>query len=276
MTTPAYQSPPTLPTQRPRRRLFIGILAVLIVGFGTAGGLFFYGWEQTRQPVDAALAFCDDLKAQHYVAAYGRLSHAYQARVSKDQFVAAATLHDTVDGKVVDCSTPNTGVALSFDLSPSGKTTLSARITRNQSFAGQLSLLKEGGAWRIDSIDQSLEGSDLGALVTGQAFCNALVSGNYATAYALQSARKQKQASEKDFASRIKSTFSGNLKLVDCKPDPKTYTVTGASAKINAVFVVALTTSSGAQRVNVPVTFQLVNEGGAWKLDDFVINAPNA
>src|SRR5262249_39375355 len=92
MTTPAYQSPQTLPRQRPSRGLIIGILAVLLIGFGTAGGLFFYGWQQTRQPVDAALAFCDDLKAQHYVAAYGRLSHAYQARVSKDQFVAASTL----------------------------------------------------------------------------------------------------------------------------------------------------------------------------------------
>src|SRR5262249_50103397 len=120
------------------------------------------------------------------------------------------------------------------------------------------------------------EGSDLGALVTGQAFCNALVSGNYATAYALQSARKQKQASEKDFASRIKSTFSGNLKLVDCKPDPKTYTVSETIPKTNAVFDRALTASSGEQRVSVHVTFQLVNEGGAWKLDDFVINAPSA
>jgi len=276
MTTPAYQSPPTLPERRPRRGLIIGILAVLIIGFGTAGGLFFYGWQQTRQPVDAALAFCSDLKAQRYVAAYGRLSHAYQVRVSKDQFVAAATVHDTIDGKVLDCGTPNTGVAFSFDLSPSSKTTLSASITRNRSFAGKLSLVKEGSAWKIDSIDQSLEGSDLGALVTGQAFCNALVSGNYAAAYALQSARQQAQANEKDFAAAIKATFSGNLKLADCKPDPKTYTVIGTSAKIDAVFVVALTTSSGAQRVNVPVTLHLVEEGGVWKLDDFVINAPSA
>src|SRR5262245_26816281 len=52
MTTPAYQSPPTLPERRPRRRLVLGIYVVLLIGFGTAGGLFFYGWQQTRQPVD--------------------------------------------------------------------------------------------------------------------------------------------------------------------------------------------------------------------------------
>src|SRR5262249_12495855 len=156
----------------------------------------------------------------------------------KNQFLASAALHDTVDGKVVDCGQPNTGAAFSFNLSTSNKIALSTTITRKQPLMGKLSLVKEGSAWKIDTIDPSLQGTDLSGFFTGQAFCAALVASNYHSAYGLLSHTYQTRSSEQDFTNRMKSTFSGNLKLTDCKLDSQTYTVTGSTGKINTTFVV--------------------------------------
>jgi len=258
------------------RDALIGVAVALVVAGGVVAGLSYRAYQQARQPVDAAQQFCADLEAQRYADAYGLLSSAYQARVPESQFVATAKLHDTVDGKVAGCSLPRVEFGLNLTLSAPTTADLAAQMTRGQQdFEGAISLVKQGDAWKVSDIAPALQGSDVGALAVGQAFCAALVAGDYHTAYAQLSPKKQAQASEKDFTNSFRSELSGDLKLTACTPDVTTYQVTGPLAKEQVTLQVAITTALGTQTVSMPVTLQYAQVSGAWKIDDFLVNIPN-
>lgn len=280
-TPPAIFELPAKPGRSRLRAALILVVAVIALVAVAVGGLLFYGYLQAKQPIDAAQAFCADLKAQRYDAAYARLSPAYQARLPKDQYLAAAQLHDAVDGKVTDCGLPGVTAGLGVHLGGDNAASFGARITRatRGSFEGTVALVKDGGAWRIDRLDDALQGTDIGPLAAGQRLCAALVAGDYATAYGLYSAREQQSlGSAQDFAATYKNAFGGPLKLTGCAPDLKSYQAQGPTAKLDVHLTVTESTALGTQTIDVPtpVTLRFIQEGGAWKVDQFDLNIPNA
>jgi hypothetical protein len=138
--------------------LLLGALAVIVVLVaGIVGVLAYNAAQAVVQPGIVSSNFCKDLQAQRYDAAYGLLSPAFQARVSRAQFVGANQRADQANGPVTSCGgearNPPTHVTLQFTGTLARFT---AVYTRHRDFIGTITLVKLGSTWKIDRIDQSL------------------------------------------------------------------------------------------------------------------------
>jgi flagellar basal body-associated protein FliL len=266
--------PPTLPKKKSRRGLWIilSIIVVLLLACIAGFGILFYNAAQIAlQPLQAAQNFCNDLKTQDYSSAYTMLSTNYQGQVTQTQFTQGSQLHDQIDGKVQSCA-PASNNNFSFNLG-NGPTTASfnATVTRNKAFTGKISMVKEGSAWRVDALDQSLQGTDIGPIVVANTFCQALVAQDYKTAYSTLSARQQGLATEAQFASQIQSGLGASVKITGCTPNYSSYAasvVPNTSATLNS----SLNVSTQGTTVPVPTTLTFVYESGTWKIDNFKVN----
>ena len=268
--------PPAPPKKRSRRGLWIilSIVLLLLLACVAGFGILFYNAAQIAlQPLQAAQSFCDDLKRQDYTAAYSLLSATYQGQVTQMQFTQGSQLHDQIDGKVQNCA-PASNNNFSFNLG-NGPTTasFSATVTRNKAFTGKISMVKQGGAWKVDALDPSLQGTDIGPIVVATTFCQALVAQDYQTAYNQLSARQHQLATEPQFASQIQSGLGASVKIVGCTPNFSTY---AASVVPNTKATLDSSLNISTQGTTVPVstTLTFVYEGGAWKIDGFKVNTP--
>ncbi len=277
---PEGSSPNPTPAQRSRRGLWIGLAALVVVVLLLAGGAVVYSSYQNGEaarPVAAANAFCQALETQNYTAAYGMLSSAYTAKLSQADFTQANQLHDQLDGKVKDCSVQAPSPA-GFSFTHSTAADLSAKITRNKTFSGGISLIKQGDNWKVNAIDASLQGTDVGALAVAQNFCTALAAKNYAAAYAdFSPTRQQAIGSQTDYANAMKANFGGNgVSITGCKMRLDTYSVAPAddAASITMELNVKVSTaSSGSQVQAVPLKITFAKTGGQWKIDDAEVSA---
>jgi hypothetical protein len=253
----------------------VSLLALAAIG----GGVLVYGINQAQGPINAAQAFCNDLKSQSYDAAYNLLSSSYQARLPQAQFLTEARLHDQIDGKVNTCGQPNKGT-FTFSLGNTNTERLNDTFTReSKSFAGAISLVKQGSDWKVDGIDASLQGTDLGAFQVSQAFCADFVAANYASAYGLLSVKAQQNyGSQQQFVTTFTSAFSGPYKLTDCAPDVSTYAVTTPSAQVTLKADVTVTTSAGSDKIPISPSpaLKLVLASGTWKVDELDLTIPSA
>lgn len=109
-------------------------------------------------PTLAVTTFCVDVQDQEYSVAYDQLSRSLQSQMTRDAFVAAALAHDQSSGRVTDC-TPDTNSPPADPNRPPVMVRIT--ITRGSGSSaftsnGELTLIQEGGAWKIDFIDSSL------------------------------------------------------------------------------------------------------------------------
>ena len=185
--------------RRSRWRLWITLGAALALLLALVGGGL-YADEQYRGPAVAAGRFCGDLKTQNYPAAYALLDRSLRSQFTQEQFTEGARQLDRIEGTVRACAGASGGAAYQYSL---GSGTAAATVTITRVTAGTLSgvvhLKHEDGVWKVDELDTSLLGVNLGALKTVGAFCVALENQDYATAYGLLGARPQAVASEADF-----------------------------------------------------------------------------
>jgi hypothetical protein len=217
-------APPTPSNPAPRKwlRIGLGVLAAVLV-VGTAGGA--YALVQYNQPASAASQFCQDLKVQNFDSAYMMLSAKLQVQYDSGQFHQLNEALDAVEGKVTACGSGQGSGA--YDYTLGGDTaTVGAVITREKQgkLQGALHLVSQG-SWKVDGLDTSLLGINLGALQTLDAFCAAEQGQKYDALYDLLGAdlRAQTQkavyvllAAAQDFidgkvtACALKSVANGN------------------------------------------------------------------
>jgi hypothetical protein len=195
--------------------------------------------------------------------------------VTSAQFTQASQLHDQIDGKVKSCSlvtSGNNSTAFNFDFN-NNTAKLSSQTERNKAFTGTIALVKQGDDWKIDSIDQSLQGTDLGPLQVADDFCKNLAAANYTGAYADLSAKQHSEATAAQFEASIKEGLAAAqqqagaaVSIAGCKPDLTSYSVSsdGTKATINSQLLVA----AGSVQVPVAQKVSFVKESGAWKIDD--------
>lgn len=231
----------------------------------------------------AASAFCADLKSQDYAAAYDMLSTRYQSTVTKQQFLQESALRDQIDGPVKTCPIPNSGPNVSVG---DNKVTLFISLTRANVTQGSITVVKQGGNWKLEKVADALLGTDVAPLLVAETYCNALVNGDYATAYAQLSSAKQEQITEQDFAAQFQADLSQlgpDAKIATCAPTVSTYKVapsaspgtptttpaTGVPAS-GATVNVALNFSVGGSPFGQPITLALtlIQENDAWKIDN--------
>lgn len=266
------------PPKPTRPRWFVPVLAIalVVVILGVvAGTVYAIGQNALQAPISTAQAFCDDLKAQKYPDAYSLLSSGYQARVTSADFAAIGQLHDQLDGKVKDCGLAAIqGSGFSLNLNPQS-TSINAQITRKQTYSGAVSLVKQNGSWKIDALADSLQGSDVGALATGAAFCKALASKDYTTAYGMFTPAYQRQIGSVDkYVNGLKQVFGdGQFQITGCDPNIATYSVTpqGDSAAVSGALNIKVTTDAGAMTVPVPFKLAFAKISGAWKISDLEV-----
>lgn len=267
---PQYQ-PPTLsrqPLRRSRRGLWIALLVIVALLVAGGGAAVAYANAQAGAVAQAARQFCSALQAGDYASAYGSLSSSYQTQTSRDQFVADGKLHDQLDGRVTACAATNSASGPLGSVSQLGSSsiTLDARIRRAIAYSGPLTLVKQGGDWKIANIAASLQGTNLAPLKTGQAFCAALIAGNYQAAYGLLSSSQQSQVSEQQFAAQFSDTFTGSpMRLAGCDLDLTTYFVHGTTSRVNSRLTISNPQASSGL---LTIALTLVHQGSAWKIND--------
>jgi hypothetical protein len=246
---------PPAPTKLTSRRWFrigLGVLAAVLVA-GTAVGA--YTLVQYNKPASAASQFCNDLKAQNFDSAYTMLSAKLQVQYNSGQFHQLNETLDTVEGKVTACGSG------AYDYSLGGDTaTVGAVMTREKQgpLQGALHLVSQG-SWKVDGLDTSLLGINLGALQTLNAFCAAEQSQKYDAVYDLLGPDLRAQTPQLEYTAyaTLQELIDGKVTACSLKSI--------ASGNTDATTTVTITvtretrgTSSGA------VTLDSVE--GSWKI----------
>jgi hypothetical protein len=196
--------PPNMPLAAPpapkksRRGLWItlGVIAAVLVLLG-GGGV--YGASLYFAPAVTVGQFCGFLETQNYSSAYNLLSSGLRAQASSAQFSQVSATLDTVEGKVTKCGSATSGSPYNYSFG-SNTATVEGMVTRSTAgnLQGAIHLKNENG-WKVDSIDTSLLGVNLAALETAGAFCTAMQSQDYATAYGLLGSSAQALVTQAQF-----------------------------------------------------------------------------
>ncbi len=247
------------PVKKARRALWItlGSVAAAIALLG-GGGLF--AFSMYVAPLTAATSFCADLKAQSYVSAYNLLSSGMRSQLTQDQFVQGSQQLDKAEGAVTSCKQATGGNVYSYSLGAS-TATFNADITRATAgdMTGAVHLKNENGAWKVDGLDTSLTGANLGALVAAGTFCAALQSQNYASAYQLLGSLIQSNLKQTDFVAgaQIHDQIDGTVTACGLAA------IGQGNTDTNTNITVSITrTKLGEKQGNV----SLDTESGAWKV----------
>ncbi|HEX6682082.1 MAG TPA: hypothetical protein VF062_04780 [Candidatus Limnocylindrales bacterium] len=143
--------PPPPPPAKPRNnaRTIIIVIAVVVVLCcigGIIGGIVFFRTVQTQTgPAEAAAtAYVDDIMAERYSAAYGRLCGKLKGRLAEAEYTRVQSAQMKISSyEIVGTSvtTRNTTVTA----------TVSMRMVQAETgaeFTQGIFLLKEGGQWR--------------------------------------------------------------------------------------------------------------------------------
>ncbi len=249
----AYLAATAREQQTTRRALLIGLVALLLlasIGAVTLTPRYFAAQR-------AASAFCAALQERDYAAAYALLDADARAGFSQQAYTTVMQALDTTMGQVSAC---DTGGLVGYHYLP-GQTTASASVTLTRTRAtlrGVVGLAFDGAGWRITSVAPSLYGMPLAPLATAAAFCAALRTGDYATAYALLGAAPPGTQVESDFvaAQRLRDTLTGHV--TSCA-------VIGLAAP-GAQTVNALLSVSRMTGPRQGGDLQIQTDGAAWRI----------
>ncbi|HEU5349837.1 MAG TPA: hypothetical protein VFU63_14600 [Ktedonobacterales bacterium] len=214
--------------------------------------------------------YCAALQSQDYTTAYGLLDSAQQGLVSKDDFLNEAGLHDQIDGTVTKCALAKV---------PQGNTDQLARLTidLNRSKlgdrSGDVTLKSDGKAWKIDTTDAALNGTDLQPLALDKQFCTLLTTGKYGDIYGLLASGFQHAVSKAEFVAEFSSFEGYNLKWACGKPDLATYSVSGDSAKVVQPLTLSIPALGAAATSTQDFTITFTKEDDTWKIEDLAIKS---
>jgi len=219
--------------------------------------------------VQVIAGYCTALQSQDYTTSYGLLGATLQSGETQSAYTATEKLHDTIDGTVSVC-----GVSALSSGADDSHTTLQVSITRANLAAqtGSAVVDVESGAWKIQTLDSSAEGRDVGPYLVGQQFCGYLKANNYNGAYSLTSSGFQSANSLQAFIDNFTTANGTPLTGIrwSChKLDLSTYSVDSSSG--TASFNITLQAALYGQVVVLPAQrCDFVDENGAWKVDGFV------
>ena len=255
------------------RRFPLTLAAIVIIFALLGAGLLIASYNTAQaniQPERTVQAFCQDLQSHRYAAAYAILSSSYRVNLSETQFTNISQLQDQVDGKIRACPVA-TGPSLDLSFgTPQNQTSYLITILRDQPHNGHIAVVRQSDAWKVDALQQSLTGTNVGPILTVQTFCEAIMKADYATAYNALSRRQQNLATEPVFAAQFRSALGGPVNLNSCTMNYATYTVRTSVASIATTFNLTISTASGGSMTTRLVTLlSLTQENGAWKVDDF-------
>lgn len=264
----------------------IGLLVALLLAVVGVGVAYGYGVRQSGAPQQAIGAYCDALRQANYAAAYGLLSPAAQAQITRAQYVTDGQARDAFYGRVTTCQARLVGadgrfifwrqptlVVYTLTLERAG--VAHAHIAPG-SASGQVALTPNGASWRVSEVATSLLGIDLDPLTTVGDFCQALIARDYARAYGdLSPAFQHEQGSASAFA----RAFGAAGRVTQCVEQLATYKVAkddrSASLAISLSVTGALPGDSKTTvAFTIPATMTLVRTAQGWRVDGLTPGAP--
>ena len=143
-----------------------------------------YAWvtaQQNGSPIGAVTQFCSAMRGDKNSQAYNLLASGTRNRVSYTQFATAGATLDRIEGRVTACpAISDNAVQIGVN-----SATVDASLTRAGlgPMRGKIGLAHEQNAWRISSLDPTLLGVSLDALVAANNFCAELQAQRYADTY---------------------------------------------------------------------------------------------
>lgn len=225
-----------------RRGLWIALSAVVGVLLLGAVALGVIGFVNRSTPTKTLNAFCGALKSGDYQTAYNQLSSGLQAKLGSEAEFATGFSNNGGLGKIHDCSVSNVddGVGtgtISYALSGGSGSTLIVDYV----------LVYENGASKINAQHPRSMPS-----LTLTTYCNALVMGDYQTAYnQFTSAAQGQIGTEAQFAATATSTKIKNCTVSNVNDTTGTGTISYLRGDGNTV----------------SANETLVKENGSWKIN---------
>ena len=256
-----YTQPPALKKSRRGLKIALIIAGVVLVLGAIGGGAAVFFINQIAAPGVAAIQFCNQLKTQNYVSAFGMLSAGMQAKYPETSFRAGVSALDTAEGKVIGCQQAPGGNSYKYSIGAS-TATVGAQLTRaNQgNLTGSLHLKNENGSWKIDGIDTGLLGVNIGALQASGAFCAAMQGQDYESAYGLLDSAQQGAISQADFVAsgKLHDEIDGTVTKCGLTKVPS-----GNTDQLTKLTIDMNRSKLGDRTGDVTLKF----EGTAWKVD---------
>ncbi|MGE5335417.1 MAG: hypothetical protein ACM3N4_12000 [Nitrososphaerota archaeon] len=256
----SYTQPPAKKSRR-GLKIALTIAGIVLVLGAIGGGAAVFFINQFAAPGVAAKQFCGDLKSQNYDSAYGLLSASLKSQYPETMFRTGVTSLDTAEGKVIGCDQATGSNSYSYSLGAS-TATVGAQLTRaiQGNLTGTLRMKNENGSWKVDGIDTSLLGVNMGALQAAGGFCAAMQSQDYATAYGLLDSAQQGLVSQADFVASgtLHDQIDGAVSKCALAKVPQ-----GNTDQLTHL-TIDLTRSKLGDRTG-DVT--LKSDGSAWKID---------
>lgn len=167
--------------------LIIGSIVALVILLLAGSGTAFAVTQVQPAAANAASKFCTALKSQDYTTAYSELSAKLKAQYTQSQFTQDMSILDKADGSVSTCQQSSASDAYAYSLGSSTATDLILISRGSNSLQGRVHLTNAGNfvsaTWNVDAIDTTLLGVNLKALDATTAFCSALQSKDYSTAF---------------------------------------------------------------------------------------------
>jgi hypothetical protein len=175
-----YPGYPVAPPKNSNKTPWIVLSVVggvlLLACISCAALVFYLGSQVASSPLFGstltATSFCTDAQTQNYSEAYKLLSSNLQNQIGEDQFVQDNQNADSASGTVTACA-PSPSDQTAQSSSSVTSVSFTVAVTRGASSAGSaggdtgsgsggttttgtMTLIKENGSWKVDSIDSSL------------------------------------------------------------------------------------------------------------------------
>jgi hypothetical protein len=246
-----------LPARLPARALRWIALIVLLAVVGVIG----YAWvaaQQNGSPTGAVDQFCGALRADKYTQAYNLLASAPRARVTSAQFAGAAAALDRIEGRITSCPmTPSSAVQTGINAATVDATLKRATLGQMR---GKIALTHEQNAWRISSVDATLLGVNLEAIVAVNTYCAALQAQRYSDAYdaLADTTRGDLTSAEYEQMSQWRDQIDGTAR--SCAP----VTVDSSGGDASATLTLSVTR---ARLGHLKGDIGLINANGVWKVN---------
>jgi hypothetical protein len=204
----------------------------------------------------AADGYCAGLLAQRYTETYNTLTDEFRGDLTSAEYEQMSQWRDLIDGAIrscapvtVDSSGGDNAATLTFNMSR-------AKLGR---LRGDIALVNTNGAWKVQSVAASLQGTDLGALVTGRRYCADLASNN--------SGDLATQVTAGYWLNNLLAYAAAGIKgesWTGCSFDAATFKLDGGKASYKGVMQI---TAKDKTTRRAALTFGLIQSDGAWKMD---------
>jgi hypothetical protein len=223
-------------------------------------GVMAYAWvtaQQNGSPIGAVTQFCSALRGDKYSQAYNLLTSATRNRVSYTQFATAGATLDRIEGHVIACpAISDSAVQIGVN-----SATVDASLTRAVlgSMRGKIGLMHEQKAWRISSLDPTLLGVSLDALVAANNFCAELQAQRYTDTYMALTDDLRGDLTSADYEQMSQWSDLIDGTVSSCAP----VTVDSSAGESAAKMSFSITRAKLKKRVG---DIALVNANGVWKV----------